>query len=177
MKKSYIILSSGISLIVIGSIILSFISIDVQEKYSSVVLIIPDEILEPQTSYTAAFDLFTGKNSTLAIASRTPNSFLSVRIVDEDRLVVFDNAFNTNILIPLDEFKTGSYEITVTNFDERKIPINAIIAPGTIVDQLEDFLSLAYNTLTASAVIFLGFVICIVGTIILILDRRKQTKV
>ena len=176
LKRSYIILAIGIALIVAGTVALNFISIDVQEKYGSIVIIIPDETLPVQTSYSAAFDLFTAQNSTLAIASRIPNSFLSVRLVDEDGQIILESAFNDKLLIPLDDFKTGTYEITVTNFDKRPISVNAIIAPGTMLEQLEDFLSLAYNTLIASAIIFSGTVICIVGTIFWLIDKRKQKK-
>ena len=176
LKRSYIILAIGIALIVAGSVALNFISIDVQEKYGSIVIIIPDETLPVQTSYSAAFDLFTTQNSTLAIASRIPNSFLSVRLVDEDGQVILESAFNDKLLIPLDEFNAGSYKITVTNFDERPISVNAIIAPGTMLEQLEGFLSLAYNTLIASAVIFSGTVICIIGAIFWLIDKRKQKK-
>jgi hypothetical protein len=174
LKRSYIILAIGIAFIVAGSVALSLISIDVQEKYSSVVIIISNERLAPQTSYSVAFDLFAGQNSTLAIASRTPNSFLAVHLVYEDGQVIVESAFNDKMLIPLDEFKTGSYELTVTNFDERTIPVNAIIVPGTMLEQLEEIISVAYNTLAASAVIFSGVVICIVAAIFWVIDKRRK---
>lgn len=152
-------------------------AIDVQKQYGEIVIIIPDATLDPQTSYSAAFDLFTVQNQTLAVASRMPNSFLHVTLIDENGLVLVDTAFNKNILIPLEQYKTGAYEITVTNFDERTINVNAIIAPGTILNQLEDFLSIAYNTLASSSLVFSGVVICIVGTIFLIKDRKKPNKI
>lgn len=173
MKRGHIILAIGIAVVAIGSTTLSFIANDVQEQYGEVVILIPDKTLAPQTSYSAAFDLFTVQNQTLAVSSRTPNSFLHVSLVDENGLVLVDTAFTKNILIPLEQYKTGAYEITVTNFDDRTIPVNAIIAPGTILNQLEDFLSIAYNTLAASAMVFSGVVICIVGTIFMIKDRKK----
>lgn len=176
LKRSYIILAVGIALIIGGSVALSFIAIEVQEKYGSIVMLIPDETLPAQTSHSVSFDLLSTQNSTLAIASRIPNSFLSVRLVDESGQVILESAFNEKLLIPLDDFKTGSYDITVTNFDERDIPVNAIIAPGTMLEQLEDFLSIAYNTLTASAVIFSGTVVCIIGAIFWLMDKRKQKK-
>jgi hypothetical protein len=177
LKRSYILLAVGISLIVAGTVVLSFISMEVHEKFSSIVIIIPDETLPVQTSYSASFDLFAAQNSTLAIASRVPNSFLSVRLADEDGKTVVESAFNDKMLIPLNEFGAGSYQITVTNFDKRPISVNAIIAPETMLTQLEDFLSLAYNTLAASTVVFSGVVICIVGAIFWIIDKRKQKKV
>lgn len=176
LKRSYILLAVGIAMIVAGTVALSIISIDVQEKYGSIVIIIPDETLPVQTSYSASFDLFSAQNSTLAIASRTPNSFLSVRLADEGGKVIFESAFNDKLLIPLDEFDAGSYRVTVTNFDERPLSVNAVIAPGSMLEQLEDFLSLAYNTLAASTVVFSGVVICIVGAIFWIIDKRKQKK-
>jgi len=176
LKRSYFVLIIGGALLVSGTISLNWISIDIAEKYSSVVVIIPNQRITPQTSYSAAFDLFLGEDSTLAIASRTPNAFLSMQLVDIEGQIIEESAFNDNLLIPLDELKTGTYQLTVTNFDDRTVTVNAVIAPEATLEQIENFLDLAYNTLAASAVIFSGLVICLIGAIIWIIDRKKRNS-
>ena len=163
-------------LLVVGITAFNLISIDIAEKYSSVALIIPDQRITPQTSYSADFDLFLGEGSFLVIATRTPNAFLSMQLVDIDGQVIEESAFNDKLIIPLDEFKTGSYHLTVTNFADRTVTVNAVIVPGTMLEQFEDLLDLAYNTLAVSAVIFSGLVICLVGIIIWFIDKRNHLK-
>lgn len=176
LKRSYFLLIIGGVLIVAGTIGLNWISIDIIEKYNSVMVIIPNQRITPQASYSAAFDLFLVEDSTLAIASRTPNAFLSMQLVDIDGQIIEESAFNDNLLIPLDELKTGTYQLTVTNFDDRTVTVNAVIAPEATLEQIEAFLDLAYNTLAASAVIFSGLVICLIGAIIWIIDRKKRNS-
>lgn len=173
LKRSYILLIIGVSLLVIGSIVLNLISADLEKRYGEVVIIIPNKQIDSKSSFTVDFELLKDTGNTLAIASRTPNSFLSAKLVNQDNQILDESAFNDKLLIPLKEFKIDTYKLTLTNFDDKTVTVNAIIAPEPTLEQIEEFLDLAYNSLVGASLVFSGLIICFVGIIIWVIDRRK----
>jgi len=173
MKKIILFFVIGVFLIVIGTSMIISYSNSINDKFPDLTLLISNEMLEPAQSVRSIITLEKGEKFFVTTTAQPITNTLYFSIINNDTSFSKEFLFNDLASFPIVANSTENFLIEIGNVGSEISIVNGFITKNPIIGDEELVFEYGSGLLNSTALIFIGFILILVGIIIFVIDKKR----
>lgn len=175
LRRSYIVLILGVALLIISLASLGTLGQSVFEQFPSTVFLMSSETIAPKESSLSPFYYLAEREVNVIIKLSPRDAPVAVKVLGPDELIIEEAVFNDLISIPINSSNPiGAYYVTLFNFDDRDVVVNAVVTSDDFSDVEDLILPLAQSVIYTGIIFITGIIVIVIGFVLFLLEWSKR---
>jgi len=175
--KSFIIIIFGVILIAGSLAIFQYPENLIKEKYPGTTILTTDSVLMPKQALDISINATAGDKIILFLQTDPTNVPILFGLYHPNETNIFETVFDSNLDLPLNITETGTYKAYLGNMGSQPVMIGGLITPEESVKDENLLEEIARAYAIGSFLGFLGFILIVIGIIVLIIKKAKRKTV